>query len=103
LERNEKREGCNKQIKPKTDQRVRKVWLKTISSRNPYKAAHTAKQMKEHLPVKTAKEIRQKREEPSYKAQVQQLASNEEHSATPEPLESICSSSESETEIRPDY
>jgi hypothetical protein len=59
-----------------------------------------AKQMMEHLPGKTVKQIRDKRKEPSYKALVEQLASNQVHSATPE-LESICSSSDSEPETRP--
>ena len=62
-----------------------------------------AKQMMKHLQGKTAKQIRDKRKEPSYKALVEQHASTHESPATPEPHESICSSSDSETEARPVY
>jgi hypothetical protein len=58
-----------------------------------------AKQVMEHLPGKTAKQIRDNRKEPSYKAHF------ERHttwcSTTPDPLESRRSSSDSEIEIRP--
>jgi len=60
---------------------------------------HIAKQMMEHLPGKMAKQIRDKRREPSYKALVEQ--SDPTPKATTEPLESICSSSDDETAIRP--
>ena len=55
-----------------------------------------AKQMMEHLPGKTAKQIRDKRKEASYKALVEHCPPT----PRPEPLESICSSSDSEPEIR---
>ena len=59
------------------------------------------KQMMEHLPGKTAKQIRDKRKEPSYKALMEQCHSTSGHPRTVGPLEIICSSSDSETEIRP--
>ena len=62
-----------------------------------------AKQMMKHLPGKTAKQIRDKRKGPSYKALVGQHASTHESPATPEQHESICSSSDNETEARPVY
>jgi len=60
-----------------------------------------AKQMMEHLPGKTAKQTRVKGKEPSYKALMEHCHSTSGHPKTVEPLESICSSSDSETKIRP--
>ena len=62
-----------------------------------------AKQMLKHIPGKTAKQIRDKRKEPSHKALVEQHASTHLRPTTPEPHESICSSSDSEIEARPVY
>jgi len=59
-----------------------------------------AKQM-EHLLGKTAKQIRDKRREPSYKALVEQYKLTQGQSGNLEPLESICSSSDSGVEICP--
>ena len=59
--------------------------------------------MMKHLPGKTAKQIRDKRKEPPYKALVKQHASTHQRPATPEPRESIYSNSDSETEARPVY
>ena len=58
-----------------------------------------AKQKMEHLLVKRAKQIRDKRREPSYKALVEQY--DPAPGATRGPLESTCSISDSETEICP--
>jgi len=58
-----------------------------------------AKQMTEHLPGKTAKQIRDKRREPSYKAIVEQYIA--QRSTATEPQESICSISESAAESGP--
>ena len=55
--------------------------------------------MTEHLPGKTAKQIRDKGREPSYKAMVEQYTAG--CSTATEPQESICSSSESEAETGP--
>jgi hypothetical protein len=59
-----------------------------------------AKQMMEHLPGKTARQIRDKRNDPSYKALLERQISTEKPSATPARSEIICMSSDSETEIR---
>ena len=60
-----------------------------------------AKQMMEHFPCKPAKEIRDNRREPSYKALVEQYQLTEGQSTNLEALESIYSSFDSEVEIRP--
>jgi hypothetical protein len=53
-----------------------------------------------HLPGKTAKQIRDKRREPSYRALVDRYQAGAEPSATQEPDDCICLSSESESETR---
>jgi hypothetical protein len=108
VERNEKRE------KAVTDKRGRgaskgygKVWQKdevdTMIHLEKTLQGHPqiAKQMMEHLPGKTAKQIRDKRREPSYKALVETYKLAQGQPANQEPPESICSSSDSEVEIRP--
>ena len=59
-----------------------------------------AKQMMEHLPVKTFKQIRDKRNNPSYKALVGLYTKTNGPTEIPEPLKSICSSSDREPDIR---
>ena len=109
-ERNEKRAkaGTNRQTRG-PNKGYGKLWLKEevdiIIRLEKSLQGHLqiAKQMMKHLPGKTAKKIRDKRKEPSYKALVEQHASTHESPATPEPHDSICSSSDSETEARPVY
>jgi len=59
-----------------------------------------AKQMMEHFLGKTVKQIRDKHNDPSYKTLVDLYNSTQGPSTIPGPLESICSSSDSEPEIR---
>jgi len=59
-----------------------------------------AKQMMEHLPGKTVKQIRDKRNNPSYRALVDLHTKTSGPKRTPEPPEIICSSSDSEPDIR---
>jgi hypothetical protein len=91
LERNEKRENdatCKPSQGPTKG--YGKVWSKeevdVMLHLEKSLEGHPkiAKQMMEHLPGKTATQIRDKRKEPSDKALVQQLASNQEHSDTSE-------------------
>lgn len=66
-----------------------KIWLKeeieTMISLEKSLQGHPriAKQMMEHLPGKTAKQIRDKRREPSYKTRVEEYMVIQEHPATP--------------------
>ena len=62
-----------------------------------------AKQMMEHLPGKTAKQIRDKCKQPSYKALFEQYASTYECPVSSEPLNSSSASSDSEIEIKKRY
>jgi hypothetical protein len=59
--------------------------------------------MTEHLLGKTVRQIRDKRNDPSYKALVEQYVSTLKPSATPEQSEVICPSSDSEAEARTVY
>jgi hypothetical protein len=83
-----------------------KTWLKsevdTMARLEQTLQGHPqiAKQMMAHLPGKTAKQIRDKRREPSYKALVDRYHAGPEPSATQEPDECICPSSSSESETR---
>ena len=109
-QRNEKRakSATNRQTRG-PDKGYGKLWLKeevdiTIRLEKSLQGhLQMAKQMMKHLPGKTAKQIRDKRKEPSYKALVEQHASTHVSPVTPEPHESICSSSDSEPEVRPVY
>ena len=97
-ERNKKRE------KPATNRQTRgpnkgngKVWLKEEVDimirleKSLQGDLRLAKQKMEHLPGKTAKQIRDKRKEPSYKVVVEQQDSTNERTATPGTLERMCS------------
>ena len=103
-------ERNNKRAKAATNRQTRgpnkgysKVWLKEEvdimirCEKSQQDHLQIAKQMIKHLPGKTSKQIRDKRKEPSYKALVEQHASTHESPATPEPHDSIFSSSDSET------
>jgi len=101
--RNEKLEkAATSRVSHRTNKGYGKVWKKeevdTMIRLEKALQGHPqiAKQMMEHLPGKTAKQIRDKRKEPSYKALTEQY-----YSETERPLESIHSSSDSEAEIRP--
>jgi len=108
VERNEKRErAATDKTNKGQNKGYGKVWQKkgvyTMINleKNMQGQPQIAKQIMEHLPGKTAKQIRDKRREPSYKAQVEQYKRTQGESTNLEPLESICSSSDSEVEIRP--
>ena len=62
-----------------------------------------AKQMIEHLPGKTAKQIRDKRKEPSYKTLLKQYSLTYERPVTSETLNSSSAGSDSEIEIQHRY
>jgi len=106
--RNEKREkAATCGASRRTNKGYGKVWQKeevdTMIRLEKSLQGHPqiAKQMMEHLPGKTAKQIRDKRKQPSYKALTEQYYSTSGYPKTVGPLESICSSSDSEAEIRP--
>jgi len=101
--RNEKREqAATSRGSHKTNKGYGKVWRKDEVDtmlrleKTLQGHPHIAKQMMEHLPGKTAKQIRDKRKEPSYKALTEQY-----YSETEKPRESTRTSSDSEEEIRP--
>jgi hypothetical protein len=64
---------------------------------------HIAMQMKDHLPEKSLKQIRDKRRQPTFKTLVTQYKATQRNSATPEPNDTICPDSDSETESRLGY
>jgi len=108
VERNEKRErAATGKTSRGPSKGYGKVWQKeevdTMIHLEKTLQGHLqiAKQMMEHLPGKTAKQIRDKRREASYKALVEKYKLAQGQLTNQEPLDSICSSSDSEVEIRP--
>jgi hypothetical protein len=106
VERNEKRaKAVTKGLSKGPNKGYGKVWAKEELDKliqlekNLQGHPRIAKQMMEHLPGKTAKQIRDKRKEPSYKALLERQTTG--FSTTPDPHESLCSNSDSEIEIRP--
>jgi hypothetical protein len=108
VERNEKRERAAKNRQSRgPNKECGKVWVKEeldtmIRLEKSLEGhPHIAMQMKEHLPEKSLKQIRDKLREPTFKVLVVQYKATHGNSATPELNDTICLSSDSETEPRP--